>query len=143
MKSERPDSLGTQRQQVWPRPLLALPALVVLAAGCDLPGKPVPRKETPQFEDIYGKNCAGCHGTDGKLGPAPPLNDPIFRAAIPEDELMMTITSGRPKTPMPAFAKSEGGALTDTQIEILVCEIKGIPYRVVENNDGGAAKFKV
>ena len=33
---------------------------------------------------------------------------------------------------MPAFSKENGGRLTTIQIQVLVHEIKGIPYRVVE-----------
>ena len=38
---------------------------------------------------------------------------------------------------MPAFAKENGGTLTATQIQVLVHEIKGIPYRIVAKQEGG------
>ncbi len=67
-----------------PRPLFSLspclpfslsPPLLVflLAAGCDLPGKPseadrpVPANEVKDFDALYSMHCAGCHGADGKL----------------------------------------------------------------------------
>ena len=79
-----------------------LPLLAVLAAGCDLPGqpkpadRPVPADQVMDFDALYAQNCAGCHGADGKLGPAPPLNDPLFRAIVPEEELVDVVTEGGP-----------------------------------------------
>jgi mono/diheme cytochrome c family protein len=113
--------------------------------GCNWPGKPgedhrpVPEDRVTQFTTLYGLNCAGCHGADGKMGPAPPLNDPLFRALVPEKELESVITKGRHGTLMPAFGSEGGGPLrgvqikallTPVQIQVLVHEIKGIPYKV-------------
>lgn len=106
-------------------------------AGCTFPGKPDP-KERPlpaewvtNFDKLFTTHCQGCHGADGKLGPAPPLNDPLFRALIPEAELEKVLLHGRPGTPMPAFAVSGGGPLTPAQVRVLIYEIKGIPYRII------------
>jgi mono/diheme cytochrome c family protein len=118
----------------------------VLLAGCHWPGKPnpaerpVPENQVVKFDKLYGRHCAGCHGADGRLGPAPPLNDPLFRAGIPEKELERVIRSGRPGTPMTAFAREKGGWLTPAQIQVLVYEIKGVRYRVTEERNGEAAK---
>ena len=95
------------------------------------------------FSALYGQNCAGCHGADGKLGAAPPLNDGLFRAIVSTAELESTITDGRHKTLMPAFAKQKGGSLTPTQIQILVHEIKGIPYKVVPKQEDEPAGARV
>jgi mono/diheme cytochrome c family protein len=96
----------------------------------------VPANEVLKFGVLYGENCAGCHGANGTLGPAPPLNDPLFRAIISEEELEKVLTQGREKALMPAFAEENGGPLTAAQIQVLVKEIKGIRYNVVENRDG-------
>src|SRR5205085_7892511 len=99
-----------------------LPLLALLAAGCDLPGqpkladRPVPADQVTDFDALYKTHCAGCHGADGKLGPAPPLNDPLFLTVVPDTELRRVITEGRAvtaaqKTPMPAFAREKGGPL--------------------------------
>src|SRR5580704_4148871 len=126
-----------------------LVTLSCLLAGCDLPGqpkpadRPVPADQVMEFTALYSQNCAGCHGADGKLGPAPPLNDPLFRAIVPEEELDGILTKGRNKTLMPAFAKENGGMLTAAQIQVLVKEVKGIPYKVVQKQEGGVAKFVV
>ncbi len=77
------------------------------------------------FSALYKQNCAGCHGSDGNLGAALPLNDSLFRAIVPEEELTRVISIGRPGTPMPAFARENGGSLTAAQIRVLVDEIKG------------------
>jgi mono/diheme cytochrome c family protein len=112
-----------------------LPLLAALAAGCDLPGKPnpadrpVPADQVKDFGDLYATHCAGCHGADGRLGPAPPLNDPVFLAIVPDAELRRVITEGRvvtpaQKSPMPAFARDRGGPLTGAQVEALVAGIR-------------------
>lgn len=106
--------------------LLAL----IFALGCDPPGKPdptsrpMPENQAADFDRLYARHCAGCHGADGKLGPAPPLNDPLFLTIVPDDELLMTVAVGRRGTPMPAFAHRSGGPLTDEQVQILAAGIK-------------------
>src|SRR5437764_10903761 len=93
-----------------------LVTLSLFLAGCDLPGKPK-EEERPvrpdrvlEFAALYKENCSGCHGADGTLGPAPPLNDPLFRAGVPEEELLRVIREGRfatpgQRTPMPGFSE--------------------------------------
>jgi len=120
-----------------------------LATGCNLPGTPKPehRPEYPEqvakFEQLFNKNCRGCHGQDGKMGPAPPLNDALFRAGISEKEIRTVLTSGRKGTLMPAFLKENGGLLTAAQIDIMVNELKGIPYQVVQEGEGETVKLRV
>jgi cytochrome c oxidase cbb3-type subunit III len=100
-----------------------------LAAGCDFPGRPnpadrpVPADQVLAFDTLYQTNCAGCHGADGKLGPAPPLNDPTFLAIVPDAELVRVITEGRAvtpaqKSPMPAFGLGKGAPLTAAQLKV-------------------------
>jgi cytochrome c oxidase cbb3-type subunit 3/ubiquinol-cytochrome c reductase cytochrome c subunit len=103
-----------------------LPLFVALAAGCDMPGqpnaadRPVPADQIKDFGTLYATRCAGCHGADGKLGPAPPLNDPLFLAIVPDTELSRVISEGRDvtpsqKSPMPAFGLGKSAALTELQ----------------------------
>jgi mono/diheme cytochrome c family protein len=109
-----------------------------LLSGCEPHGKPtladmpVPNDQVVDFTKLYRLNCAGCHGRDGKMGPAPPLNDPLLRAIIPQKDVETILLEGRAHTLMPAFAFDNGGNLTRTQIQVLVHEIKGIPYKLVE-----------
>jgi len=139
--------------------LRCLPAslflLATLLAGCEanLPGKPdpknrpVPPDKVLAFDALYQRNCAGCHGADGKLGPAPPLNDPLFRAIVPISALEKVLNQGRQqdgqKTPMPPFAHAGGCTLSAVQIQVLVHEIKGIRYGIVRNSEDGKLKIHV
>jgi mono/diheme cytochrome c family protein len=82
----------------------------------------VPADQVADFGTLYRTHCAGCHGADGKFGPAPPLNDALFLAIVPDEELLRVIREGRAvtavqKTPMPAFSVGEGGRLTPEQAE--------------------------
>jgi cytochrome c oxidase cbb3-type subunit 3 len=120
-----------------------LAAGVLGIAGCTAPGKPdyadrpIPSDQVVSFKLLYGENCAGCHGSQGKMGGAPPLNDPLFRALIPAKELTRVITHGRKGTQMPAFGVKGGGSLTDAQIQILVNELKGVSYKATTDEASG------
>jgi cytochrome c oxidase cbb3-type subunit 3/ubiquinol-cytochrome c reductase cytochrome c subunit len=109
----------------------ALLLLIVCSiAGCDLPGKPklddqfVPPQKEMRFNVLFHDNCVACHGVNGKLGPAPPLNDGLFLALMPDKELQRVISEGRAGTLMPAFAGDQGGALTNGQIKVLAQGIR-------------------
>jgi cytochrome c oxidase cbb3-type subunit 3 len=107
-----------------------LAVLACCVAGCDLPGRPkasdryVPAQTERKFNVLFQQNCVGCHGADGKFGPAPLLNDKLFLALIPDTELRRVIAAGRTGTLMPAFAAAEGGPLTAEQVEVLADGIK-------------------
>jgi cytochrome c oxidase cbb3-type subunit 3/ubiquinol-cytochrome c reductase cytochrome c subunit len=101
--------------------------LGLVTAGCDaLPGKPRPtdRQSLPSqvvdFGSLYGSNCAGCHGSGGRLGASRPLNDPVYLALVPREQLRRVIADGVPGTLQPAFSSGAGGTLTDAQIDALV-----------------------
>jgi cytochrome c oxidase cbb3-type subunit 3 len=100
--------------------------------GCsdEFPGKPkpadrpLPQNKITDFATLFAQNCTGCHGKDGTLGPAPPLNDALFLSLIPDETLLSVIRDGRPGTPMPAFAVEQGGTLTAEQIQIIAKGVK-------------------
>jgi mono/diheme cytochrome c family protein len=106
--------------------------LCVLFSGCsdNFPGKPalanayVMPQDIKDFKELYAQRCAGCHGTDGTLGPGPPLNDSLFLALVSDEELRRVIADGRHGTLMPAWAQSSGGPLTADQITALVSGIR-------------------
>jgi cytochrome c oxidase cbb3-type subunit 3 len=112
----------------FPRLLTAAVAGVVCLgfAACDaLPGRPavasrevVPSQVTT-FDVLYGRNCAGCHGADGRLGAARSLNDPVYLALVSADRLRTIIGEGVAGTSMPAFRNRSGGDLTDAQVDAL------------------------
>jgi mono/diheme cytochrome c family protein len=109
--------------------------LALLAAGCDLAGRPnpadrpAPLGQLQSFGALYGARCVGCHGADGDRGPGPPLNDALFLSIIPDAELRRVIAEGRvvtpgQRSPMPAFSRKKGGPLNDDEINILAEGIK-------------------
>src|SRR5258708_39766023 len=96
-------------------------------AACDaLPGKPTAADrplrpdQVVSFEQLYGDNCSGCHGADGTLGAAQPLNDPIYLTLAGADQLRAVTAQGVPDSLMPGFSTAAGGTLTDQQIAIIV-----------------------
>ncbi|MFO1458752.1 MAG: cytochrome c [Verrucomicrobiota bacterium] len=109
-----------------------LPMLLVLAVvGCDrIPGKPTPAeipiepRNVTNFAALYGQNCAGCHGIEGRGNSALALANPVYLALVDDATLRRVIAQGIPKSLMPAFAQSSGGFLTDAQIEILAGGIR-------------------
>jgi mono/diheme cytochrome c family protein len=110
-------------------PLIAalLTALALLASGCNaFPEQPlqgamvVPPDATADFNVLYGVNCAGCHGSDGKGDAARGLADPVFLRIADDATLRRVTASGVPGTAMPAFSKTAGGPLGDDSIDALV-----------------------
>lgn len=105
--------------------LLACAALL-LAAGCrSAPGKPRPEPEARRpsqildFPTLYGENCAGCHGANGRDGAAISLDSPVYLASAGLQNLEKVTAGGVPGTLMPPFGRDAGGNLTDQQIQIL------------------------
>jgi cytochrome c oxidase cbb3-type subunit 3 len=101
------------------------------ASGCNrLPGKPteadrwVAPSEVADFDQLYGQNCAGCHGSAGLKGAARPLNDPLYLSLISPDNLRQVIRQGTPGTSMPAFGQKFGGQLTDAQVDLLAEQMR-------------------
>jgi cytochrome c oxidase cbb3-type subunit 3 len=110
---------------------LSVFGMLLLAIGCGrLPGKPTPADiellpgQVRDFAVLYGQNCAGCHGADGKGNGALALANPVYLAIVSDDTLRGVTAQGVAGTLMPAFARSAGGTLTDEQIDILVREMR-------------------
>ena len=100
-------------------------------AGCNrLPGKPTEEErwvaptEVMDFNKLYGQNCAGCHGTDGRQGAARALNDPLYLSLVKPEQIQKVISNGVPGTTMPPFLIQQGGTLTDKQVSVLVEEMR-------------------
>ena len=105
--------------------------LLLTALACTrLSGKPAPGPEVPRPDSVldpvvlFNQNCAGCHGADGKHGPALMLSDPVYLAIVDDESLRSTISKGRSGTAMSAFAQKEGGMLTDAQVDAIIHGIR-------------------
>jgi cytochrome c oxidase cbb3-type subunit 3 len=122
--------------------LFSLASIVLLACvGCSNSSarsgadpEVLPPSQMVDFSVLYAKNCAGCHGPDGKGGAAIPLADPVFLAIADDAAIRRTATNGVPGTPMSAFAQSAGGMLTDRQIDALVRGIRSWAKPVAVGN---------
>ena len=113
-------------------PYLCLTGLLcMLLSGCGTPhgqpsesSEPVAPDQILQFATLYAQNCAGCHGANGKDGPAIALADPVYLAVADDAAIRKAIAHGVSGTAMPAFAQSAGGMLTDKQIDVIGGEIR-------------------
>lgn len=101
-------------------------AVALASAGCkSAPGKPGPGPEVARpdqlldFSTLYAKNCASCHGVDGKNSAAISLNNPAYLAVAGVSNIERITADGVTGTAMPPFAKSAGGMLTDRQIQVI------------------------
>lgn len=106
-------------------------ALGALLSGCSSPhGQPQRGSETLapnevlDFAALYGENCAGCHGAEGRGGAAIALGDPVYLAIVDDASIRKVISSGVNGTSMPAFAESAGGMLTNKQIDVITNGIR-------------------
>jgi cbb3-type cytochrome c oxidase subunit III len=65
---------------------------------------------------LFLRNCAGCHGMNGRGGMAPEIGNPVFQQAAPDEFIIRTIRNGRVGTAMPAFQRPDAPALGDQDI---------------------------
>jgi cytochrome c oxidase cbb3-type subunit 3/ubiquinol-cytochrome c reductase cytochrome c subunit len=111
--------------------LSGLGCIALAIAGCRAPGKPGPEpkvvrpEQVLDFATLYKQNCAACHGEEGRHGVSISLANPVYLALAGKDVLVSATAKGGKGSKdaagklMPAYAKSQGGSLTDRQIEIL------------------------
>lgn len=109
------------------RYLSASAVLSLLLSGCSSPhgqpqkySEPIAPSQVVDFRTLYSQNCAGCHGVDGKGGAAIALTNPVYLAIADDSVIRRTASKGVRGTPMPAFAQSAGGMLTEKQIDVIV-----------------------
>src|ERR1700683_3761257 len=109
---------------------LEIGVLIACAACTSSRGVPrpdsavLPPSKVADFKTLYEQNCVGCHGAAGKGNAAVALANPVFLAIADDDVIRRTAANGVLGTPMPAFAQSAGGMLTDKQIDALVRGIR-------------------
>ncbi|MCH2135667.1 MAG: c-type cytochrome [Phycisphaerales bacterium] len=104
-----------------------LAALLCSLCACDwMPGRPVradrpvPGDQVHDFNQLWTNYCSGCHGADGRFGPARPMNDPLYLSLASDAYLRRVITEGVEGTLMPPMVQSEGGILTDEQLDDII-----------------------
>ena len=141
---------------------LAICAVLILAglglSGCaGAPGKavledpPTIPSAISDFNVLYGQNCSGCHGLDGKGGAAIALANPVYLAIVDDATLRRVASDGISGTSMPAFEQSAGGLLTEEQIDVIVRGIRerwskadaldgSVPPPYVSTESGDAAR---
>jgi len=71
-------------------------------------------------QSLFQKNCALCHGDQGKGNSAPALNDKTFLNTADDDTLFNVVSAGVPSTEMPAWNSAHGGPLTDEDVKQVV-----------------------
>lgn len=106
--------------------LCASAMLSLLLSGCSSPhGQPqgdseaMAPSQVSDFATLYSQNCAGCHGAQGRGGPAIALADPVYLAIVDQGAMRKVIENGIHGTSMSAFAQSAGGMLTNKQIDVI------------------------
>lgn len=112
--------------------LALLTALLLIAIWQGLILAQDPAQEQLELgAQLYGENCAVCHGPngEGRIGPTLSKDWPSIR---PDLRVKSVIQSGVPGSAMPAWSQDEGGPLTEEEIEaitayILSWETGGIP----------------
>src|SRR5262249_58493690 len=94
----------------------AIAASLVLLAACDAaPGRPAKSSEAlapndvVDFRVLYGANCAGCHGGQGRGGAAIGVADPVYLAIADDTSIRKVTAAGVSGTAVPAFRRSAGG----------------------------------
>jgi len=109
----------------------AIALSAALVAGCGVPpgqpragSEPLTPGEVVEFAALYGDNCAGCHGPNGRGGAAIALGNPVYLGIVDESTMRDRIANGVSGTSMPAFAQHAGGTLTEQQIDALVIGIR-------------------
>jgi mono/diheme cytochrome c family protein len=77
--------------------------------------------------ELYSKNCATCHGRDGraktfkaKLNHARNISDPEWHARVSDERIFNSIMNGKGK--MPAFGKK----ISEQEIDALVTYVRGL-----------------
>jgi mono/diheme cytochrome c family protein len=83
--------------------------------------------DTKSATQLYSKNCASCHGGDGraktfkaKLNHARNISDPEWQERVSDERIFNSVMNGKGK--MPAFGKK----LSEQEIDALVTYVRGL-----------------
>ena len=123
---------------------LAFMAVLILAFVAYLLYEPTARADaldtdrsdlTAMGKELYGANCASCHGAEGEGGIGPALNSQEFLTAANDDQIRALITVGIPGALMSAYSLDFGGPLTAEEIDGLVAYLRSWEEDAPENPD--------
>jgi mono/diheme cytochrome c family protein len=104
-------------------------AFEVVFAGRALSGEPVDpgNASARSAAELYAKNCASCHGRDGRaktfkarFNHARNLADPEWQGKVSDERIFNSIMNGKGK--MPAFGKK----FSEQEIDALVAYVRGL-----------------
>lgn len=75
-------------------------------------------------QELWGLNCASCHGLQGEGVDAPALNSKQFLENVDDLQIDRITSVGIPGTEMPAWLNELGGPLTDQQIAAIAAYLR-------------------
>ena len=75
-------------------------------------------------ENVWGFNCASCHGLNGEGLSAPALNSEQFLQSATDDQTRNLVAVGIPGSQMSAYSLDFGGPLTSEQIKSVATFIR-------------------
>lgn len=90
---------------------------------------------TEMGAELYGPNCASCHGAHGEGGIGPALNSQEFLTAANDVQIGTLISVGIPGSLMSAYALEFAGPLTAQQIDGLTAYVRSWEEDAPENPD--------
>jgi cytochrome c oxidase cbb3-type subunit 3/ubiquinol-cytochrome c reductase cytochrome c subunit len=76
--------------------------------------------------ELFGTNCASCHGAQGTGGTAPTLNSKQFLTTTIDNQMALIITGGISGSSMSAWSIDYGGSLTEEQIRQVVTYLRSL-----------------
>ena len=82
---------------------------------------------------LFLRNCAGCHGMNGRGGLAPEIGNSVFQHAASDEFIIRTIRNGRIGTAMPAFQRAEAPALSDQNLADLLAYLRTLAEQRAQN----------
>jgi mono/diheme cytochrome c family protein len=117
---------------------------LVASAAAPSPG-PESSHSSPRTDQlgaqVFGKNCAQCHGAEGKgvgAKQTPDFTSPAIQASLSGAAVIKIVRVGKPGTEMPAWR----GKLSEAEINAVAAYVKSLggSYRNAPASAGGEAK---
>ncbi|MGI9607774.1 MAG: c-type cytochrome [Acidimicrobiales bacterium] len=79
---------------------------------------------TEEGSNIWGFNCASCHGVEGQGGSAPALNSKQFLQSATDQQIELLVAVGIPGSTMGAYSQDFAGPLTSEQIKAVTLYLR-------------------